>query len=140
MLCVAAMLLAAGFAVAQVNVRLAWDASADDAGEGENAIQYRLYRCSDEALTACTATETGRALESPVIALTHGQTVWFYATAWRYALAVDGATSSDKLESGKSTVLRVRAFSPPGNPEKSRIQVVEAHSGAMPLVLAAMDR
>lgn len=113
--------------MAQVNVQLAWDASATPSTP-ENPIQYYLYACLDSALKNCAQYDAAQNLTYGPIALQHATTTWFYATARNHAIAIineAGETTMFVQESDKSNILQVKAFAPPGNPKNNRIQVTQ---------------
>ncbi len=119
----ALLLLSVSCLHAQVNVKLSWDYPGSS--DPDNPVQFRLSDCSNETLATCNNHETATAMTYGPIALAHGSTTWFYVIAWNYQLGVDGKPGGTVQESGKSNVLRVKAFAPPGNPANQRIQVTE---------------
>ena len=110
-------------AIAQVNVKLGWDAGGCQ-GTVENPINFRLYDCSNADLSTCNMHEVGTSLTYGPISLAHQSTTWFYATCWNYAIVADGVLLQPQ-ESGKSNILQVKAFAPPGNPGRNRITVTQ---------------
>lgn len=113
------ILLFAVFAQAQVAITFGWDPSID-AGSPTHQVTYKLYLCSDEALTNCTGTSAGTNLELRVI-VSAGLT-YVYATAlWD---AVEGHPELGQAESGKSNILPTRVWVPPGNPGNFKIKIV----------------
>jgi hypothetical protein len=117
-------LLAAPAWSQQITKTVAWDASSSAAtAPVDNPVKYRLYTCADQTFTGCQVQEAGTALEIPHTF--QSGTVFQFATAYWYALVVDGVPQGDIAESGKSNVMRVTVQIPPGNPGNAKIRVVD---------------
>ncbi len=124
-ICILFLVLLAAPAMAQITRTFAWDASASaSTAPPGNPVKYRLMKCTDQALTACTVVDAGTALQAD-LTLTDG-TCYILARAYWFALVVDGIPQgTDTVESGNSNVLRAEVKIPPGNPGNARIKITQ---------------
>lgn len=138
--CAVIFVTMAGLAMAQVNVTVAWDASATPS-DPANPVLYTLYQCSDSALANCIQKDAADKLSFGPIGLAHQSITWFYVVARNYSVTADGVPTGTVQESPKSNVLAVKAFAPPGNPSKSRITVTQVTgSGSGQILMAILHK
>lgn len=130
------LVLLAAPAIAQVggtvNATLVWDKSSDDSRDPASAhpIGYKVHVCLNAAGDNCqTAIDVGTALEKPVQLAPNSLTFYFITAYWD---AVEGCADCGIQESGRSNILRVQVFNPPGNPGNAKVKVVTVARGRDP--------